>query len=294
MCEVPYARNGDVELYYEMHGEHGGEPLVLVMGLGAHIVAWDSGFVDALCARGFRVISFDNRDVGYSTHLEHLGEPNVIAVVGGMDHAPYTLVDMAGDVMALLDAESIAGAHLIGASMGGMIVQTAAIEHPERVLSMTSIMSTMSGDDYILPAPEVLALGSRPTPTDRESFVEQSIEIRRVIGSKPLDEEFFRERARIEFDRAVDPAGVARQLSASLSAAGRREALGRLDMPVLVVHGEADALVIPENGRRTQEAIPGAEGLYIEDMGHDIPRFAWNRIVGAIERTARRQTRTAS
>ncbi len=278
-------RVGEIDLAYETFGSPQDIPLLLVMGLATQMIGWPDEFCRMLAGRGLYVVRFDNRDVGLSTHLDDAGAPDVLAVMGG-DHSrvAYRLADMAEDTAGLLDALGLDGAHLVGASMGGMIAQTLAIRHPERVRSLTSIMST-TGDPAV-GAPAEAALGAllAPPATDRESAVQRAVDTYRVIGSPgfEFDEHGLRERAGLSFDRAYNPAGVARQLAAILASPDRTADLARVAVPTLVVHGEQDALIDVSGGRATAAAIPGAELLVVDGMGHDLPRAVWPELVDRI------------
>src|SRR5829696_2251783 len=274
-----------VELAYEAFGDPGDLPVMLVMGLGTQMLAWPDGLVDALVARGLWVVRFDNRDVGLSTHLHDAGTPDVMAVAGGdTSSAPYRLTDMARDTVGLLDALGLGRAHLVGASMGGMIAQTVAIEHPERVLSLTSIMSTTGDRAVGAPSQEALAVLFSPAARSREEAIERTVQGVRVIGSPGFetDEDAMRARAAESYDRAFDPAGVARHLAAVMASEDRTPALRRLDVPALVIHGAADKLVDPSGGRATAGALPSAELVMIDGMGHDLPAGVWNQLADRI------------
>lgn len=293
---MPRARlaNG-IELEYDTFGDPTDPPLVLVMGLGAQMILWEEDFCAALAAAGFHVVRFDNRDVGLSTQLDALGLPNVFeamqaAFAGKPVSAPYTLDDMADDTVALMDVLGIARAHVVGASMGGMIAQTIAIRHPERLFSMTSIMST-TGDVTLPPAtPEAMRVLLTPPPPDREGNIARALEAWKVIGSPkfPLDEERMRTIFERAFDRGYHPAGVARQMTAIMASGDRTAKLGAVRVPSLVIHGDADPLVRIEGGRATAAAIPGAELVVIEGMGHDLPRGVWAEIIDAVGELAER------
>ncbi|MGY1667589.1 alpha/beta fold hydrolase [Geodermatophilus sp. SYSU D00696] len=282
---VQTTRAGDVELAYETFGSPEDTPLLLVMGLATQMIGWPDDFCRMLADRGLYVVRFDNRDIGLSTHLDAAGAPDVLAVMGG-DHSrvAYRLGDMAEDTAALLDALGLDSAHVVGASMGGMIAQSLAIRHPDRVRSLTSIMSTTGDPAVGAPAEAALGVLLAPPATDRESAVQRAVDTYRVIGSPgfEFDESGLRERAGLSFDRAYNPAGVARQLAAILASPDRTADLARVAVPTLVVHGAEDALVNVSGGRATAAAIPGAELLVVEGMGHDLPREVWPQLVDRI------------
>lgn len=281
-----------IELAYETFGDPAGRPLVLVMGLATQMLAWHEEFCALLVERGFFVVRFDNRDIGLSTHLSDAQEPDLMAALSGdTSSAAYRLEDMADDTVGLLDALGIDRAHLVGASMGGMIAQTVALRHPDRVRSLTSIMSTPSPS--IGPArEEALAVLLAPPVHSREEAVQRALTAYGVIGSPgyPLDEQWLAQVAGQSYDRAYDPVGVMRQLLAIQASGDRSEALRGVRVPTLVVHGADDPLVQLEGGRATAAAVPGAELVVLDGMGHNLPRELWPTIVEAIVRTADRVT----
>lgn len=287
--------NDGVEIHYELRGDAAGPPLLLVMGLGSQLVRWPEKFLAEFERRGFRLVLFDNRDVGLSTHLHEAGMPNLIEVLqatgaGKPADVAYTLDEMATDSVAVLDAVGIDRAHVLGVSMGGMVVQTMAIRHADRLASMTSIMSTTGNPEVPPPAPEVAAGLLNPPVETREAFIEQALETDRLIGTKvfPFEEDVFRERAGKAWDRGYDPAGVARQVAAIAAHGNRRDALTGVRVPSLVVHGTDDLLVRIEGGRDTAAAIPGAELVEIEGMAHDLPAPVQGRIAEAVEKLVER------
>ena len=289
------ARANGIELEYETFGRADDPALLLVMGLGAQMILWHEEFCDALAARGLHVVRFDNRDVGCSTWLDEAGAPDVLAAMAATTQrqpvrSAYLLRDMAADAAGLLDALDIDAAHVAGASMGGMIAQTLAIEHPGRVRTLTSIMSTTGHPDLPAATPEAMAVLLTPAPTEREAAIERSVEVWRTIGSPGflVDENEVRAQAARAFDRGVNPAGVARQLVAILASGHRREALGDVRAPTLVIHGSDDPLIPDAAGRDTAASVPGAELLLIEGMGHDLPRALWPQLVDAIAKHAGR------
>jgi pimeloyl-ACP methyl ester carboxylesterase len=283
--QIRRASAGSVELAYETFGDPADPPVLLVMGFATQMLGWPDEFCRLLAARNLFVVRFDNRDIGLSTHLHDAPPPDVMAAVAGdTSSASYTLSEMAGDTVGLLDALGLTSAHLVGISMGGMIAQTVAIEHPERVRTLTSIMST-TGDRSVGGAtPEALGALLAPPATTREEAQARAVAAYRVIGSPgyPLDEEALRERAGLSFDRAHDPAGVGRQLLAILASPDRTPRLGEVGVPTLVIHGAQDALVNVSGGRATAAAIPGSELAVLEGMGHDLPRELWPELVDRI------------
>ncbi len=291
---MPRAHANGIEIEYESFGDPGDPTLLLVMGLGAQMLLWDEEFCGGLASRGHRVVRYDNRDIGLSTKLE--GRPCATpleamqaTLEGKPFQAAYTLAEMADDATGLLDALGVAAADVVGASMGGMIAQTVALRHPARVRTLTSIMSTTGARDLPPAKPEAMQILMTPAPADRTGNIERAVTASRVLGSPgfPFDEARVRERAARTYDRCFYPAGMARQLVGVLASGSRREALGALRVPTLVIHGKADPLVPVEAGIDTAKSIPGAELLLIEGMGHDLPPGAWPQIIGAIsEHTA--------
>jgi pimeloyl-ACP methyl ester carboxylesterase len=281
---LSYARNGDVELYYDTFGDPSDPALLLVNGLGSQCINFSEQWCEKFGAVGFFVIRFDNRDVGLSTKFSHVTADVVGAVraraEGREPVVPYTTSDMARDAIKVLDAAGVPRAHVMGLSMGGMIVQTMAIEHPDRILSMTSMMSTTGDPDVGQATPQARRLSFAPPPTDRESYIARYVEGIRTWGSPAyFDEERLRASAGAAFDRCFQPDGQARQAMAVFSGPSRTEALRGVLVPTLVVHGSEDKLIDASGGRRTAEAIPGARFVLIEGMGHDYPPQLWDQIV---------------
>jgi pimeloyl-ACP methyl ester carboxylesterase len=282
------ASHGHVQIAYEMEGPPEGEPLLLIMGVGLSMDFWPERFRELLIERGFAVARFDNRDVGRSTHLTGLGAPSLLAALARRWRG-YTLADMAGDAVAVLDALGWESAHVAGVSLGGMIAQTLAARHPQRVRSLTSISSTPS-PRIGRPSPRALpVLRSGPEP-DRDAAAERMVRVFRIIGSPgyPHPEADIRTAAAGLFDVAHDPAGVRRQLAAVVSAEDRRPMLRRLRVPALVVHGDADPLVRPSGGRATARALTGARLVTYPGMGHDLPDELQPSIADEIAAVARR------
>jgi pimeloyl-ACP methyl ester carboxylesterase len=275
-----------IDIAYERRGEPSDPAILLVMGVAAQLLNWPEGFCDALVEQGLQNIRFDNRDSGRSTHMVDAPPPDLPAALSGdLSSASYTLSHMAGDAVGLIDALGLSAVHVVGASMGGAIAQTMAIEHPERVLSLTSMMST-TGDMAVGQAkPETLeALFSGPRAVTREDVVAQRVHAASVVGSPgyPTDLAAVAEVAGRAFDRGHDDIGVARQAVASVASGDRTQALRSLDVPTLVIHGVDDPMCDVSGGRATAEAITGAELLLIDGMGHNLPPALWPRIVDAI------------
>jgi pimeloyl-ACP methyl ester carboxylesterase len=282
---------GGIELAYERFGDPAGTPLLLIMGLATQMLGWPDEFCAGLAARGLSVVRFDNRDIGLSTHLHDAPPPDLAAAtLGDTSSASYTLSDMARDAAGLLDALELESAHVVGASMGGMIAQTLAIEHAERVRTLTSIMSTTGDPSVGGASQQALGVLLAPPARNRAEAIERTVSNYRVIGSPAyeLDEPALRERAGLSFDRGYDPAGVARQLVAIIASGDRTARLRELRLPALVIHGVEDPLVRVSGGRATAAAIPGAELVELDGMGHDLPRALWplitDRITALIER----------
>ena len=287
---MPRASANGIELEYQTFGDPGDQPLVLIAGLATQMISWQEPFCELLASRGFFVIRFDNRDVGLSTWMEAAGPPDIAAAFQGEGHPAYQLDDMAADVAGLLESLGIPAAHLVGASMGGFIAQLVAINHPERVLSLTSIMSGPGGSDNVPPEPEGAAILAAPPPATREEQVALAMSIHRTLAGAgdQLDDAVERARAERSVDRAYYPLGVGRQLVAILAAPSRLERLKHVRVPTLVFHGTDDVLVPIENGRLVAGAVPGARFIAIDGMGHDIPERVWSELADGIEEIANR------
>jgi pimeloyl-ACP methyl ester carboxylesterase len=291
MAERIAQANG-VEIAYETFGDPEDPPLLLVMGLASQMILWDEPLCEMFVSRGFRVIRFDNRDVGHSTHIKGGPKPKVLRAMAGITRNPhYTLEDMADDSFGLLDDLGIEAAHVVGASMGGMIAQTMAIRRPERVLSLASVMSTTGNRRAGIPRLRAFTVLLRRAPRDRDSYVEYVARIFKIIGSPGFDrdEQWIRKLAGESYDRGVDRAGPARQIVAIQASGDRTRALVGVRCPTVVVHGTDDPLIPVRAGRATARAIPGSELIEIEGMGHDLPPELWPRIVDAVARNAERQ-----
>lgn len=288
---MPRATVGEIELEYESFGDPAQGPIVLIMGLGAQMIAWEDEFCQALADRGRFVVRFDNRDAGLSTRLHGAKAPPLgtvaLRAAQGLETAevPYQLRHMAADVVGLLDTLGLSAAHLVGASMGGMIAQELAIRWPERVRTLTSIMSSTSEPGLPPPRPQAAATLVTPLPTQREAYVDAAVELLAALAGAgyPLE----RERARARVARAYDrggpyAAGFLRQFTAILASGSRREALAGVRAPTLVIHGDDDPLIPVEAGQATARAVPGARLLLIPGMGHDLPSGAWPQLLDAL------------
>jgi pimeloyl-ACP methyl ester carboxylesterase len=289
-----------IDIAYERRGDPTHPTVLLVMGIAAQLIHWPLGFLDALVKRNLHVVRFDNRDSGHSTHLRDAPPADLPAALrGDLSSASYTLSDMAADAVGLLDALNVDAAHVVGASMGGAIAQTMAIEHTKRVRSLMSMMFT-TGDravGQVHPATLTSVFGGPPAHT-REEVVARAVRAFAIVGSPafPTDLADVAERAGLAYDRDHDEAAVARQAVASVASGDRTELLRALDVPTLVLHGLADTMCDPSGGRATAAAIPGAELVLVEGMGHDIPPGLWERIadhIAAVVRRGEARTRLA-
>ena len=292
-----------IELAYESFGDEADEAILLIAGLGTQMIRWTVPFCEALAARGYRVIRFDNRDTGCSTHFRQCPPPDFSALAaelmaGRRPDVPYTLHDMALDAIGLLDMLSIDQAHVVGRSMGGMIAQIMASEHPARVRSLTSIMSSTGNSALPQAAPEVMAMMMRPAPdpiSDEVGFLAHSIAFARRISGKDslFDNEAHRRLVLEETQRAYDPGGSRRQIAAIAVAGDRRSRLATITVPALVIHGADDPLAPPACGRDTAVSIPHANLLIIDGMGHDLPPAFYRTVIEAIDQTAGRTAEVA-
>jgi len=287
---IAQARVNGIDIAYEDKGPRGAPAILLVMGLGGQLTLWPDEFVAALNDRGFRTIRYDNRDVGLSTRFDVAGVPNlkwifVKAAIGLPVRSAYSLADMAADGMALLDHLGIGRAHIVGASMGGMIAQHIAARYPERVLTLTSIMSTTGNRRLPRASKEAMrVLANRPMSGDPEDLIAYSVGAARVIGSPgyPAEEDRLQRRVRSDFERGFYPQGVARQMAAIVADGDRRAMLKRVIAPTLVIHGEDDPLVPIAGGRDTVASIAGARLMTIPGMGHDLPLALVDTLTDAI------------
>jgi pimeloyl-ACP methyl ester carboxylesterase len=294
---VPQVSANGISLEYESFGSDANPVVLLIMGLGAQLTRWPVLFCEKLAARGFRVIRFDNRDIGLSTKLDGVPVPDlgmlVAARMTGLPmNVPYTLHDMAADTIGLLDALHVEQAHVAGASMGGMIAQLVAADYPQRVLSLTSIMSTTGNPSLPPPTPAAAAvlMTRAPNPADREAYLAHGLKTLRTIGSPgyPFDEAVARERILKEAARSYNAAGFARQIAAVTASGDRREKIQRIKAPTVVVHGADDPLVPLAAGRDTAQNIANAELRVIPGMGHDFPPQLYDTIIDAIDSAAKR------
>lgn len=279
-----------ITICHESFGDPSAEPLLLVMGLGTQMIAWNDDFCAELASRGFFVVRFDNRDVGRSTHHD-FPAPTLRQIFSRrLPAEQYTLDDMARDAAALMDALDLESAHLVGASMGGMISQVLAARQPDRVRSLVSIMSNTGSRMSGQPALGIYRHFFKDAPAEREAFAEHAARLFSLIGSTELGAELdeIRDVARRSFDRGHNPAGTGRQLGAIAKTGNRTRLLRGIGVPTLVIHGTADRLVRPSGGRATARAIPGARLELIDRMGHDLPRAAWPRIIDGIVANAER------
>ena len=282
-----------IDIEVEILGDSADPPVLLIMGLGAQLTVWPDEFCAELAQRGYYVVRFDNRDVGLSQWFDDAGVPDMVelyeaGVAEEAVDAPYTLADMADDAAGVLDALSIASAHIVGASMGGMIAQRFAVNHPDRALSLTSIMSMPR---FIPPDPEVTVALMAPDPGTREGRIQAGVEASRLLAGKgfEFDEDRAREFSAALIDRAWHPVGASRQMAAIMVDGDRRPALAEVRVPTVIIHGTDDRLVVPQGAEESAESIPGAELVWIEGMGHNLPEETWptsfDAVVGVVERT---------
>ncbi len=294
---MPIARANGIDITYETFGKSGNRPLILIMGIGSQMVTWPTAFCEKLAAAGHRVVRFDNRDVGLSAKLDDAGIPNILEVVAavqaagggplarGQVNVPYTLSDMAADTVGLMDALKIKKAHICGLSMGGMIAQTVAIEHQDRVISLISMESTTGEPGLPGAAPEVREVLLKPPPEEREAYIRHMVHVHRLFAgdSAKYDEATQRELSALSYDRSSYSAGFARQFAAIVASGGRRKALASVRVPTLVIHGANDTLFPKEHGQDTAAAIRGARFLLVQGLGHGTAYPGlWDEIVAAI------------
>lgn len=300
---MPTLKANGITLSYDSFGDDSDETILLISGLGVQMIRWATSFCEALTSRGYRVIRFDNRDTGCSTHLTNhatpdFGELTALLASGKRPDVAYTLLNMADDAIGLLDALAIERAHFVGRSMGGMIAQIVACEHAGRVMSLTSIMSSTGNPSLPSASPEVMAMMMRQAPSpmeDEAGFLEHGVAFARLIAGRrfSFDEKAYRAVLLEEVRRSYDPGGFSRQIAAIAATGDRRSRLACIDAPTLVVHGTDDPLIPPDCGRETASLIPNAELLLIDGMGHDLPPELHHVIANGIERVARRASSAA-
>ena len=281
------AQVGEMEFEYETFGRPSDPAVLLVMGLGAQLIHWPERFCQMLADGGYRVIRFDNRDAGLSTKFDGVEVDFLGLVAAALEgqkvvNAPYDLSDMAQDGFGILDELGIEEAHIVGASLGGMIAQTMAIDDPERVISLTSIMSATGSREVVDIPDESLGLLLTPAPTERSEYLDYSANYAIWCSKKYFDADLAREYAAASYDRSYYPDGSGRQIAALLASGDREALLAELQVPTLVVHGRDDRLLLPSFGERTAEIIPGSNFLLLSDMGHDLPEQLWPVVVDAI------------
>lgn len=286
---MPNVTTNGIQIEYDTFGNPSSPPLLLIMGLGRQMIVWDEEFCNQFAGQGLYVIRFDNRDVGLSSKIYKDEVPNVMGVSDALQRGetakvPYTLDDMADDSIGLLDALGIERAHVCGVSMGGMIAQIMAMRNPSRVWSLISMLSSTGDPDLPTAKPEVIALLMAPRPDKRDAYVEHMVNVFRTLaGPKiPIDEKLTRRLVERSYDRCYYPQGVAYHWAAVMAAGDRTQALKSISAPTLVIHGSDDPLIPVECGKATTEAVPGAELLIIEGLGHSIPREARPRLMNAI------------
>jgi pimeloyl-ACP methyl ester carboxylesterase len=284
-----FAKSNGIELCYEVFGKPDAPPLVLIMGLGAQMILWDDAFCQEIADRGFRVIRFDNRDAGKSSTIPIAVKVDLVQLIekqikGEPIDSPYTLNTMADDTAGLLDALGIEKAHLVGASMGGMIAQQTAVRYPDRVRSLVSIMSSTGNPELPGPTPDATIVLMTPPPATRDEYIKSFTKTWTVFRAGDFPEEEVRdaERAARNWDRGLNPFGTARQLLAIFASGNRKAGLAAIKAPTLVIHGDVDPLVRPEAGLDTADAIPGATMLMVTKMGHALPKFVWPEVIDAI------------
>lgn len=285
------AKTNGLYLEYETFGDEDAPPILLVMGFSQQLMGWDERFCEQLASRGFRVVRFDNRDVGLSTKLDSSPLPNIAAILGGdRSTIAYSIEDMADDTAGLIEALRLGSAHVAGVSMGGMIAQSLAIRHPARVRSLASIMSTTGDRTVGQASSEVLALVGRRGPSERSAAIEHGLLVWRTIRSPKyaFAEDEVRARVARAYDRSFCPDGVARQAGAIVSQRDRTEALSRVKLPAVVIHGADDPLIHVSGGEASARAIPGARLVIVPGMGHDLPEGVWPILIDEIVKNAGR------
>lgn len=278
------AQANDIEIEFDTFGDPGNPAIILIMGLSVQMIAWPETICNELADSGFCVVRFDNRDCGLSTKFDSFGVPNIFAgVAGDASTAAYSLLDMADDVVGLMDFLDVKAAHVVGVSMGGMIAQQAVIDHPKRFMSLCSIMANTGATNVGQPSPEIIAALLKPAGRDRETSIAAALEVSRAISSERyFDREKELELVTASYDRSFCPDGIMRQLMAILVSPDRTEALRKVTVPTLVIHGLADRLVDPSGGYATASAIPDSKILTFEGMAHELPESVWRDVRDAI------------
>ncbi|MFX1449706.1 MAG: alpha/beta hydrolase [Promethearchaeota archaeon] len=282
---MPKAKINNIEIKYETIGNPNSKPLLLIAGLGSQLLAWSDEMCESLVNSGFFVIRFDNRDVGLSTKLKDAGMPdfneiNAAYFRGERPEVPYTLEDMAGDAIGVLDVLNIDKAHILGASMGGMIAQVIAYSHPSRILSLTIIMSTTGNPNLPQAKPEIMVQFFAPVPSEREKYIEEMVKRDQLIyGTFPFDKDKAREYRAKEYDRSYYPEGIARQLAAMAVPGNIKPKISAIKAPTLVIHGREDPFNHVEAGKDIATTIPGAKLLILDGMGHSFPSEVMPRII---------------
>ena len=297
---MPKTKTNGIEIEYDCFGDHEAEAVLLISGLGTQMIRWSESFCQLLANQGYRVIRFDNRDAGLSTHFDNASVPDFSAIVdavsrGETPEVPFTLFDMAKDAVGLLDALKIRKAHVVGRSMGGMIAQLLASEHADRVLSLVSMMSSTGNRDLPQASPAVMAAMTSPAPNplkDEQGYLAHCVAFSQLIAGRgyPFDDSAQRAQALAEVKRAYNPTGFWRQIAAIAATGDLRSRLANITAPTLVLHGSDDSLVPPEAGKDTAANISGAELLIVEGMGHDLPPSLFGLVAGAIADNARRMS----
>jgi len=297
---MPKTKTNGIEIEYDCFGDHEAEAVLLISGLGTQMIRWSESFCQLLANQGYRVIRFDNRDAGLSTHFDNASVPDFSAIVdavsrGNTPEVPFTLFDMAKDAVGLLDALKIRKAHVVGRSMGGMIAQLLASEHADRVLSLVSMMSSTGNRDLPQASPAVMVSMTSPAPhplKDEQGYLAHCVAFSQLIAGRgyPFDDSAQRAQALAEVKRAYNPTGFWRQIAAIAATGDLRSRLANITAPTLVLHGSDDSLVPPEAGKDTAANISGAELLIVEGMGHDLPPSLFGLVAGAIADNARRMS----
>lgn len=290
---MPNVTANGIQIEYDTFGDRSSPALLLIAGNGAQLIFWDVEFCELLAKSGLFVIRYDNRDTGLSTKFDETGVPDLMAafkaiMLGMPVKLAYSLDDMADDAVGLLDALSIDKAHICGISMGGMIAQVASCRYPERILSLTSMMSTTGNPDLPHARLEIIAAVFAPAPVEREAYVEHYVNLWRMIWSPgfPFEEKRARTFMEQSYDRSYYPQGMARQNAAIIASGDRRPLLASLQVPTLVIHGSDDPLIPVEGGKDTVRTIPGASLMIIDGMGHDMPKGVWSQIAEAVSNHA--------